>query len=147
MKNKSQNIKVTFCTALPIFLLVAGCNKNGDSSMDSSTVNANTNMAGAPADNSANNVRDRNNATLTPGDQGNSDADRTITQKIRQAIVSSTNDYSMTAKNVKIITDGGKVTLRGPVKNAEEKSGIESIAKTVAGDANVDNQLEVKANQ
>jgi osmotically-inducible protein OsmY len=146
MKHKSLKIAVTFCAAFPVFLLVAGCNKN-DSSMDSSAANANTNMAAAPADNSANNVRDRHNATLTPGDQGNSDADRAITQKIRQGLVSGKNDYSTAAKNIKIITDGGKVTLRGPVNNDGEKSGIEFIAKGVAGNANVDDQLEVKASQ
>jgi len=51
----------------------------------------------------------------------------------------------MTAKNVKIITAGGQVTLRGPVNSAEEKMKIEALAKTAAGDAKVDNQLEVKA--
>lgn len=51
----------------------------------------------------------------------------------------------MTAKNVKIITADGKVTLHGPVNSAEEKMKIEKLAKTVAGDAKVDNQLEIKA--
>jgi osmotically-inducible protein OsmY len=49
----------------------------------------------------------------------------------------------MTAKN---ITVEGKVTLRGPVNNDAEKTGIEAIAKNVAGDGNVADQLEVKAN-
>lgn len=55
------------------------------------------------------------------------------------------DSLTMTAKNVKIITADGKVTLHGPVNSAEEKMKIEKLAKTVAGDAKVDNQLEIKA--
>ena len=52
---------------------------------------------------------------------------------------------TMTAKNVKIITAEGKVTLRGPVNTAEEKTKINELAKAAAGQVPVDNQLEVKA--
>lgn len=96
------------------------------------------------ADNSGKNVRDRGNATPTPMDQGNSDADRTITQGIRKAVVGN-GDFSTAAKNVKIITVGGVVTLRGPVKSANERNGIGSIAQQTAGVKRVDNQLEVEA--
>ena len=144
MNSKNLNSCLTIGLALPLFLLAAGCNK--DNSTDQTAPPPAMAATGTNVDNSAKNVRDRNNTTLTPGDQGTSDADRQITQKVRQMVVSSTNDYSMTAKNIKIITDNGKVTLRGPVKTDAEKSGIESIAKNVAGDANVDDQLEVKAN-
>jgi len=99
---------------------------------------------GADANNSAKNVRDRGNATLTPMDQGNSEADRTITQGIRKAVTGN-GDFSTAAKNVKIITVGGVVTLRGPVKNASERSSIGSIAQQTAGVTRVDNQLEVEA--
>jgi osmotically-inducible protein OsmY len=53
----------------------------------------------------------------------------------------------MTAKNIKIITAGGLVTLRGPVNSAEEKTKIEQVAKSAAGPAKVDNQLEVKTTE
>jgi osmotically-inducible protein OsmY len=96
-------------------------------------------------DNTAKNVRDRNDATLTPADQGTSPADREVTQKIRKALMIDTSGYS-TGKNIKIITVNGKVTLRGPVKTEAEKTGIVTIAKTVAGEGNVEDQLEVKAN-
>ncbi len=98
------------------------------------------------ADNSGVNSRDRNGATLTPGDQGSSDADRGLTQQIRKELTSGTNHFSVTAANVKIITANGKVTLRGPVNSPAEKTGIETIAKSVAGPDNVDDQLEVKTN-
>ena len=101
--------------------------------------------AAADADNSARNVRDRGDKTLTPMDQGGSEADRTITQEIRKAVVAN-DHFSTDAKNVKIITVDGIVTLRGPVKNANERTSIASIAQQTAGVKRVDNQLEVAAN-
>jgi osmotically-inducible protein OsmY len=53
---------------------------------------------------------------------------------------------SVNAKNVKVITNKGKVTLRGPVNTAEEKRFIGDIANRIASIENVDNQLEVKLN-
>ena len=94
-------------------------------------------------DNTARNVRDRNNATITPPDQGNSKADVERTAQIRKEIVARKN-MSVNAKNVKIITNEGHVTLRGPVNTDEEKRLIDEIAVNVAGRKKVDNQLEVK---
>ena len=54
------------------------------------------------------------------------------------------DSLSMTAKNVKIITENGVVTLRGPVKSAEEKAKIAQLAQSAAGEAKIENQLEVK---
>ncbi len=93
-------------------------------------------------DNTKVNKRDRSDAALTPMDQSNNQADLDITQKIRKAVMADSS-LSFTAKNVKIITQNGKVTLRGPVNNAEERNAIEAAARKVAG-AQVDNQLEVK---
>jgi len=94
-------------------------------------------------DNTARNVRERNNNTLTPLDQGNSKADVATTAQIRKEIMAGKN-LSVNAKNVKIITKDGQVTLRGPVNSAEEKRFIGEIAARVAPSGNVDNQLEVK---
>jgi hyperosmotically inducible protein len=69
-------------------------------------------------------------------------ADRAITQKIRKAIHEDTS-LSTYAHNIKIITQDGKVTLRGPVRSEDEKSNIESKAIAVAGQGNVTDQLEV----
>jgi len=93
------------------------------------------------ADNTKVNDRDRHGA-LTPMDQGGG-KDRDITAAIRRAVVSD-GALSFNAKNVKIITVGGKVTLRGPVKSDQEKTAIEAKAKSTAGVSEVDNQLEVK---
>jgi len=96
-------------------------------------------------DNTGRNVRDRGGDTLTPMDQSEKEADRTLTQRIRQAVVED-DSLSATAKNIKIITRDGVVTLRGPVNNPQEKEKIEAKAEQIAGAKNVDNQLEVKSN-
>lgn len=96
-----------------------------------------------PPDNTKVNERDRNAAALTPLDQRENETDLKITQQIRQAVMAD-KSLSFTAKNVKIITQGGKVTLRGPVNTAQERSAIEGAARKVAGATQIDNQLEVK---
>jgi osmotically-inducible protein OsmY len=96
------------------------------------------------ADNTAKNERDRSGETQTSGDQSNSAEDVKITAAIRRAIVAE-KSLSITAKNVKIITADGMVTLRGPVNSAEEKAMIAKLAHAAAGEAKIDNQLEVKA--
>ena len=98
------------------------------------------------ADNTKKNQRDRFGETKTSGDQSNSSQDVKITAAIRRAVVRD-HSLSMTAKNVKIITSNGMVTLRGPVNTAEEKTKIEQLAQSAAGNAKIDNKLEVKASK
>lgn len=94
------------------------------------------------ADNTKVNERDRHGA-LTPMNQGNSSDETAITAAIRRGIIAD-KSLSFTAKNVKVITVGHKVTLRGPVKSDQEKASIEAVAKQTAGVTEIDNQLEVK---
>jgi osmotically-inducible protein OsmY len=94
-------------------------------------------------DNTAINERDRSGETKTSGDQSNGSADLKTTQAIRQALMKD-GELSMTAKNIKVITANGQVTLRGPVKTAQEKAKIDHLAKSAAGGAKIDNQLDVK---
>jgi osmotically-inducible protein OsmY len=94
-------------------------------------------------DNTAINERDRSRETQTSGDQSNSSADLKITQAVRQALMKD-SELSTTAKNVKIITNNGHVILRGPVKNAQEKAKIDQLARSAAGGAKIDDQLDVK---
>lgn len=96
-------------------------------------------------DNTEVNQRDRNADALTPGDQGQNEVDITITQKIRQGVMKD-DLLSMTAKNIKIITVGSVVTLRGPVKSEKERADIFAIARSAEGVKRVDNQLEIAAN-
>ena len=69
--------------------------------------------------------------------------DRAITQKIRKAIHDD-KSLSMYASNIKVISQDGKVTLRGPVHTEDEKSSLEAKAVTVAGQGNVTNEITVK---
>ena len=125
-----------FAMVLVSALLIVGCSKSPSETDQASR------PAAVEADNSGRNVRDRDNATKTTGDQSENEQDRTITQNVRKA-VSSDDTLSTGAKNVKIITSDGTVTLRGPVKNQKEKAEIEAKAKQIAGVKNVDNQLEI----
>ena len=97
-------------------------------------------------DNTATNERDRSSETKTSGDQSNNSADLKITQAIRQALMKD-RELSTTAKNIKVITANGRVTLRGPVKSAQEKAKIDQIAKSAAGGAQIDNQLDVEGSK
>ncbi len=93
-------------------------------------------------DNTAINERDRSNDTQTSGDQSNSSADLKITQAIRQALMKD-GELSTSAKNIKVITENGKVTLRGPVKTVQEKAKVDQLAKSAAGGVPIVDQLDV----
>jgi len=80
---------------------------------------------------------------MTPMEQGTSESDRKMTQRIRRALIDD-DSLSFTAKNVKIITRDGNVLLRGLVLNDKERKSIEDIARGYASSGRVDNQLELK---
>jgi hyperosmotically inducible protein len=92
-----------------------------------------------PPDNTKQN-KDQTNPTADQ--QKMNPADRALTQKIRKAIHQDTT-LSTYAHNIKIISQDGKVTLRGPVRSEEEKNNIEAKAVAVAGQGNVTDQLEI----
>jgi osmotically-inducible protein OsmY len=98
--------------------------------------------SGSDATNTARNVRDRDERTATPTDQGESAGDRAITQNVRKAVVDN-DQLSTNAHNVKIVTQDGVVTLRGPVDSAQEKATIVAMANKAPGVKRVDDQLEV----
>ena len=93
------------------------------------------------ADDTGRNARDRDGQTMTPLDQSNDPDDVKVTREIRSALVAD-DALSTTAKNIKIITVHGKVILRGPVANAQEKKKIEKTAQQFTKQL-VDSQLEV----
>ncbi|HEX6244553.1 MAG TPA: BON domain-containing protein, partial [Polyangiales bacterium] len=92
--------------------------------------------------NSEVNDRDRDGSDITPMDQGNGEIDLDLTQRIRKSVVGD-DSLSFGAKNIKIITRDGHVTLRGTVNTAAEKDTIYKTAVTHAGVGHVSNQLEV----
>ena len=139
-------------------LLLAGC--MDDAKTSSSTPPGGPSAATAPAtagahgettiasqdgdtkkpDNSGRNADD-GKAALTAFDQGNSPQDISITTKVRQAVVAD-KELSINAKNVKIITRDGVVTLRGPVANVDERTRVGRIAGSLPEVQKVDNQTE-----
>lgn len=94
------------------------------------------------SDNTGINKRDRNEQNLTPLDQSGSKADREITQAIRKSIMKQ--ELSINAKNIKVITRNGEVTLRGPVDSQSEIEKIVTVAKAIPGIKTLNNQLEIK---
>lgn len=104
---------------------------------------AQTSPAPSPApDNSKVNERDRQPGATTADQQKSSKGDLEITRKVRQAIVKD-KTLSTYARNIKVVTEGGVVSLRGPVRTSDEKVAIETIAVQVAGEGNVRNELEI----
>ncbi len=89
-----------------------------------------------------NTKKNKDQTSPTADQQKMNPSDRAITQKIRKAIHQD-KSLSTYAHNIKVITQNGKVTLRGPVRSEEEKSNLEAKAVSVAGQENVTNQLEV----
>ena len=89
-----------------------------------------------------NTKKNKDQSEPTADQQKMNPADRAISQKIRKAIHEDSN-LSTYAHNVKVITQNGKVTLRGPVRTEAEKSSIQAKAAAVAGEENVSNQLEI----
>ena len=92
-----------------------------------------------PPDNTRQN---KDQSSPTADQQKMNPADRAITQKIRKAIHDDTS-LSSYAHNIKIVTQDGKVTLRGPVRSDDEKTNLEAKAVSVAGQDNVTDLLEV----
>ena len=131
-------VTISILTALAV--APVGCDQSGGgSSKPPAPV-----VSGKPADNTANNARERAAGEKTPMDQSNTFDDIKIVAEIRKAVMDD-KDMSMNAKNCKIITDkSGVVTLKGVVASQAEKDAIEAKAKAVAGVTSVDNQLDVK---
>jgi hyperosmotically inducible periplasmic protein len=89
-----------------------------------------------------NTKKNKDQTSPTADQQKMNPTDRAITQKIRKAIHED-KSLSTYAHNIKIITQDGKVTLRGPVRSEEEKNNLQAKAVAVAGAENVTSQLEV----
>jgi osmotically-inducible protein OsmY len=112
----------------------------------SMALSAQDSSATRPPDNTKVNDRDRDKAEPTADQQKENRPDRDITRDIRRSIVED-KSLSTYAHNVKIISQNGMVTLKGPVRSEEEKAAVESKAAEIAGKDKVTSQLEVKRNQ
>lgn len=104
-----------------------------------------TSQQAPPApDNTKTNERDRRANEPTADQQKENRSDRDITQQIRQSIMKD-KSLSTDAHNVKIITQNGQVTLKGPVRSEDEKKAIEAKAAEVAGENKVTSELNIKS--
>ncbi|MEQ1947518.1 MAG: BON domain-containing protein [Bryobacteraceae bacterium] len=94
-------------------------------------------------DNTEVNKRDRNAGEVTADQQKMNAADEGLTKKIRQSIMSD-KSLSTNAHNVKIVSQDGSVTLKGPVKSEDEKKTVMGKAVAAAGSADkVTDELSV----
>ena len=76
--------------------------------------------AQTPADNTKVNKGNRTKGATTADQQKENAGDREITQKIRRALMDD-KSLSTYAHNVKVVTQEGQVTLKGPVRSEDEK--------------------------
>jgi osmotically-inducible protein OsmY len=89
-----------------------------------------------------NSARNKNQDQTAQG-QSSAPADRELTAKVRKAIIAD-KSLSTYAHNIKIITNNGTVTLKGPVRSADEKQKIESDAGGVVSPSSIVDELTVK---
>jgi len=99
-------------------------------------------LGSGAADNTRINTRDRNANEPTADNQRNNLSDSDITKQIRQAL--EKDSLSTYAHNVKVVTQNGQVTLKGPVRSEDEKQAVEAKATAIAGNDKVTNNLDVK---
>lgn len=95
-----------------------------------------------PPDNTKVNTRDRAKGAVTADQQKETAGDRELTQKIRKSLMAD-KSLSTYAHNVKVVAQGGQVTLKGPVRTEEEKRSVEAKAVEVAGAGHVVNQIRI----
>lgn len=126
-----------YATLLLIAAALGACDKSNATSTETTT------SASTAPDNTKMNARD-NAGAVTPMDQGNDRASLDTTQAIRKAVMAD-DSLSGNAKNIKIITNHGVITLRGPVASDAEKRSVEAIVMAAAGGNRVDDQIDVQA--
>jgi hyperosmotically inducible periplasmic protein len=103
-------------------------------------------QASPAADNSKMNQRDQSANEPTADQQKNNRTDQDITRQIRQSVMAD-KSLSTYAHNVKIITQNGQVTLKGPVRSEDEKQAVASKATAIAGENKVTDDLSIKPKQ
>lgn len=126
MKHSKVVLTILFCAAV-----VIGYGQTTDESR-------------AKPDNTKVNKRDRSAGEVTADQQKMNAADRELTRKIRRSIIAD-KSLSTYAHNIKVISQDGVVTIKGPVKSDEEKKAVMAKAVAVAGSADkVTDQISVK---
>jgi hyperosmotically inducible protein len=138
-------MRASFLLVCSFAAAAVGCNTSDSRAPAPVAADRQSPAADAPApDNTAVNRRDAEANTKTPLDQKENQTDINLAAEIRQRVL-DVKDLSINARNAKLIAADGKVTLRGPVNSDSERATLEKIARDVAGEKNVENQLEVAA--
>ena len=99
-------------------------------------------IAQTPADNTKVNQRDRAEGAVTADQQKENASDLALAKKIRQSLMND-KSLSMYAHNVKVVAQGGQVTLKGSVRSEHEKKSVEAKATKIAGAGRVTNEITV----
>ncbi|HKV39419.1 MAG TPA: BON domain-containing protein [Blastocatellia bacterium] len=101
-------------------------------------------VSGTKPDNTKVNQRDRKSDAVTADQQKGNTTDRELTKQIRRSIMDD-KSLSTYAHNIKVISQNGVVTLKGPVKSADEKRAVVAKAVAVTGSADkVTDEISVK---
>ncbi len=95
-----------------------------------------------PPDNTKVNQADRAKGAVTADQQKENATDRDLAKRIRQSVVAD-KSLSTYAHNVKIVAQGGQVTIKGPVRSEAEKTAIETKATEIAGPGKVSNEITI----
>ena len=93
-------------------------------------------------DNTKVNQRDRAKGAVTADQQKENASDRDVVKRIRESLVKD-KSLSTYAHNVKVVSQNGQVTIKGPVRSADEKRSVEEIATAVAGAGHVTNEITI----
>jgi hyperosmotically inducible protein len=126
MKHSKVGLTILFCTAAVI---------SYGQTPDAST---------PKPDNTKVNTRDRNAGEVTADQQKVNATDQQLSRNIRRSIMAD-KSLSTYAHNIKIISQNGAVTLKGPVKSDGEKKALVAKAVAVAGSADkVTDEISVK---
>ncbi len=95
-------------------------------------------------DNTRVNQRDRASREPTADQQKLNSSDQNLAASIRKSIVDD-KSLSTYAHNIKVISQDGTVTLKGPVRSEDERKSIVSKATLLVGSADkVKDELSVK---
>ena len=105
--------------------------------------------ASAAAQTKPDNTKVNHPDQLSADAQKNDKPDLDITRDIRRGLTAD-KSLSVYAHNVKVITQNGNVTLKGPVSSDDKRKLVEAKAVAVAGQGHVTNELTIaqpKSNQ
>jgi hyperosmotically inducible protein len=119
---------------------VGATNTSGRDTMDHATTTTDTSKSSGSY--GAAGTATGNDRNVTADQHPMNERDVAITRQIRQEIMSN-KDLSTRAHNLTVVTDSGKVTIRGTVPSDAEKSSVEQIARGVSGVSSVTNQVTV----